>query len=54
MPDSISPKGAALWFASHGYAVLPLHGITQAGCTCGDAGCAARANTLSRRSHRTD
>ena len=40
MPDSISPKGAALWFASHGYAVLPLHSVTESGgCTCGDPAC---------------
>ena len=40
MPDSISPKQAALWFASHGFAVLPLHSITEAGaCTCGGCGC---------------
>ena len=40
MPDSISPKRAALWFASHGHPVLALHSITDTGnCTCGDAAC---------------
>ena len=38
MADNATPRQAALWFASKGYPVLPLHSVTEAGaCTCGDA-----------------
>jgi hypothetical protein len=37
---SYSPRQAALWFASKGHAVLPLHSIGDAGrCTCGRIDC---------------
>jgi len=40
MPDSITPRQAALWFATKGYPVLPLHSITESNtCTCGKSGC---------------
>ena len=40
MADSTTPCQAALWFASKGYPVLPLHSVTEAGgCTCGNSDC---------------
>ena len=40
MADTITPCQAALWFASQGFPVLPLHSVTEARtCTCGDAQC---------------
>jgi len=34
-------RGKALAFAKRGYAVLPLHGISNSRCTCGDVSCAS-------------
>ena len=31
MADSTTPCQGALWFASKGYSVLPLHSVTEAG-----------------------
>ena len=40
MTENVTPRQAARWFASRGFAVLPLHGVTDAGaCTCGSAEC---------------
>ena len=40
MADSTTPCQGALWFASKGYSVLPLHSVTEAGgCTCGNSDC---------------
>src|SRR5262245_25890007 len=40
MPQDITPRQAALWFASKGYPVLPLHSVTENGaCTCGAPDC---------------
>ena len=40
MADTITPCQAALWFASQGFPVLPLHSVTEArACTCGDVQC---------------
>jgi hypothetical protein len=40
MPTAVTPRQAALWWASHGYPVLPLHSIGDGGtCTCGDTAC---------------
>jgi bifunctional DNA primase/polymerase-like protein len=40
MTLAYTARQAAMWHAQHGYAVLPLHGITDAGgCTCGDTTC---------------
>jgi hypothetical protein len=40
MPDNITARQAALWFAAKGYPVLPLHSVTENGtCTCGSAEC---------------
>jgi hypothetical protein len=40
MPENITPRQAALWFAAQGHAVLPLHSINDAGaCTCGRSDC---------------
>lgn len=40
MADTITPCQAALWFASQGFPVLPLHSLTEdRRCTCGDAQC---------------
>ena len=53
MPDTL-PHVGGMWFAAHGYPVLPLHSLTEAGsCTCGDSLAEARASTPSRRSRRT-
>jgi hypothetical protein len=42
MSENITPRQAALWWASQGYPVLPLHSINEAGaCTCGKADCSA-------------
>ena len=38
MPDDVTPRQAALWFASKGFPVLPLHSY-DGGCTCGNARC---------------
>ena len=39
MPATITPKQAALWFASQGHPILPLHAPTDTGCTCGRSDC---------------
>ena len=40
MPDTVTPRQAALWFAARGYPILPLHSVTEAGgCTCGNSDC---------------
>ena len=40
MAGNATPRQGALWFASKGYPVLPLHSLTEAGgCTCGNAEC---------------
>jgi hypothetical protein len=40
MLENITPRQAALWWASQGYPVLPLHSINEAGaCTCGKSTC---------------
>jgi hypothetical protein len=39
MPDTITPRQAALWFASKGYPVLPLHSVENGVCTCGVGDC---------------
>lgn len=40
MAGSATPCQGALWFASKGYPVLPLHSVTEAGgCTCGNSDC---------------
>jgi hypothetical protein len=40
MHSKVAPCQAALWFASQGHAVLPLHSITdESTCTCGKAEC---------------
>ena len=40
MPDTVTPRQAALWFAAKGYPILPLHSVTEAGgCTCGNSDC---------------
>src|SRR5437870_2711787 len=32
---------AALWYAAHGFAVLPLYTVVSGRCRCGDAGCSS-------------
>ena len=42
MAGNATPRQAALWFASKGYPILPLHSLTETGaCTCGDAACSS-------------
>ena len=55
MADTITPCQAALWFASQGFPVLPLHSVTEARtCTCGDADSVTRrASTRSPASRPT-
>jgi hypothetical protein len=44
MPQSVTPRQAALWFASQGFPTLPLHSVTENGtCTCGNGTCASVA-----------
>ena len=40
MTENTTPRQAALWFASQGHQVFPLHSVTDDGsCTCGDPAC---------------
>lgn len=40
MTTTVTPRQAALWWASKGYRVLPLHSVTDdLKCTCGVADC---------------
>src|SRR5262245_15671644 len=40
MPQSVTPRQGALWFAAQGFPVLPLHSVTENGtCTCGNSNC---------------
>src|SRR5262245_20144627 len=40
MTQNVTPRQAALWFASKGFPVLPLHSVTETGtCTCGRIDC---------------
>ena len=44
MSERVTTCQAALWFASAGYPVLPLHSATDdGGCTCGDRSCPSPA-----------
>ncbi len=36
-------KASALWYAAHGWFVLPLHSMRDSVCTCGKSGCSSPA-----------
>ena len=53
MDEKRSARQAALGFASMGYGVFPVHGVTKRGdklaCTCGDANCSNQGKHPRRR-----